>query len=111
MAADVPTGYSVYVREDQDLQTAGADTINDVADGSVTSGSEEYGGRSSDTSLSSTTFDTADTAFTTTFQQVASRTGATLKARDFLTLKAAIATDTINGAYSQTLTVVFVGNY
>ena len=111
VAADVPTGYSVYVREDQNFQTSGGDVLNDVDDGSVTAEFEEYGGRSSDLSLTSSTFDTADTGFTTTLQQVASRSNATLKARDFLTLKAAAAETTVNGAYSHTLTVVFVGNY
>lgn len=109
--ADVPTGYNVYVREDHDLKTSGSDAINDVDDGAVTMEMEEYGGRSSDPTLANSTFDTADTAFTTTFQKVASRSGATLKARDFLTLKAAAADTTVNGSYSHTLTLVFVGNY
>lgn len=109
--ADVPTGYSVYVTENRDLQTAGGDTIDDVTDGAVTAASEEYGGRSSDLSLTGSTFDTADTAFATSLQQVASRSSATLRARDFLTLKVAGASTTVNGAYSHTLTVVFVGNY
>ena len=109
--ADIPTGYSVYVLEDQDLQTAGADVLNDVSDGAVTATEEEYGGKSSDTSLTGSTFDTVDTAFTSSFQQVASRTRATLKARDFLTLKAAASSTTADGDYSHTLTVVFVGNY
>lgn len=109
--ADVPTGYSVYVREDQDLQTGGADVLDDVADGSVTATFEEYGARSSDSTLTGSTFDTVDTAFTTSFQQVASRTRATLKARDFLTLKAAASSATVDGNYSHNLTVVMVGNY
>lgn len=110
--ADVPTGYGVYVMEDHNLQTSGgANVLNDVDDGAVTAEMEEYGGRSSDTSLSASTFDTMDTAFTSSLQQVASRSNATLKARDFLTLKAAASENTVNGAYSHTLTVVFVGNY
>lgn len=111
VAADVPTGYSVYVREDHDLRTSGLDVLNDVDDGAVTEEFEEYGGRSSDSSLAASTFDTDDTSFTTALQQVASRSTASLKARDFLTLKAAAATTTMNGDYSHTLTVVFVGNY
>ncbi len=109
--ADVPIGYDVFIREDHDLKTSGSDVINDVDDGEVTMEIEEYGGRSSDLTLAGSTFDTADTAFTTTFQKVASRSVATLKARDFLTLKAAAASTTIDGAYSHTLTLVFVGNY
>lgn len=111
VAADVPTGYSVFVRENQNFQTTGGDIINDVDDGAVTAENEEYGGRSSDTTLTNSTFDTADTAFTSTLQQVASRAGATLEARDFLELKVAASESTVNGSYSHTLTVVFVGNY
>jgi hypothetical protein len=101
----------VYVFENQNFQTSSGSILNDVDDGSVTMEFEEYGGRSSDLSLSASTFDTADTAFTSSLQQVASRSSGTLKARDFLTLKAAASADTLNGAYSHTLTVVFVGNY
>lgn len=108
--SDVPSGYSVYLRENQDL-TTGAETIDDVADGAVTLGSEEYGARSGDATLSDSTFDTADTAITTSLQQVGSQSVATLKARNFVTLKAAASTSTVNGAYTQTLTFVYVGNY
>ncbi len=111
VAADVPTGYNVYVMENQDFQTTEGVVLDDVTDGAVTATVEEYGARSSDSSLASSTFDTADTSITTSLQQVASRSGATLKARDFLTLKAAAAANSINGDYSHTITVVFVGSY
>ncbi len=109
--ADVPTGYSVYVRESQDLQTPGGVVLNDVEDGAVTVGHEEYGATSSDQTLTDSTFDTEDTAFSIAFTKVASRSEATLLARDFLTLKVAAAETTINGLYYHTLTVVYVGNY
>ncbi|MFZ2681732.1 MAG: hypothetical protein WAZ14_01405 [Patescibacteria group bacterium] len=109
--ASVPEGYSVYVFEDHDLWVSSGTAINDVEDGAVTTSNEEYGGRSSDTTLSGSTFDTADTSFTTSLQQVASRNVSTLKSRDFLTLKVAAAETTVDGAYSHTLTVVFVGDY
>ena len=109
--ADVPSGYSVYVFEDHDLRVNVTDVINDVSDGSVTASVEEYGGRSSDPTLFGSTFDTVDTAFTTSLQQVGSRNFAVLKSRNFLTLKAAAATTSVDGAYSHTLTVVFVGDY
>jgi hypothetical protein len=109
-AADVPDGYSVFLFEDQDL-TTGSATIPDVADGTVTTGVNEYGARSSDTSVATSTFDTQDTAITGSPQEVASRTDNSLKARDFLTLKVGIDSSQANGTYSQTLTFVFVGNY
>ncbi len=109
--ADIDDGYSVYVYEDQDLQNSAATaSILDVSDGSVTAGSSEYGGISSDATLIST-FDTVDTAFTTSLQQVASRSNNAIKARDFLTLKIAVSTDQDVASYSSTLTLVYVGNY
>lgn len=108
--ADVSSGYSVYVLEDGDL-TTGSDTITDVADGTVTAGSTEYGARSSDASLAASTFDTQDTAFTTSLQQVASRGDNSMESRDFLTVKAAVSSSQAGGSYSQNLTLVFVGNY
>lgn len=109
--SDVPSGYAIYLRENQDLQTTNGDRIQDVEDGAVTIGGNEYGARSGDSTLGDSTFDTADTAITTSLQQVATQSNATLKARNFVTLKAAAGTGTPNGSYSQTLTFVYVGNY
>lgn len=108
--AEVFGGYSVYVYEDHDL-TTGVDTIADVADGDVTAGVSEYGARSSDTSVSLSTFDTADTAFTTTPQQVSSRTDESFSSRDFLTLKTSIDAAQPPGSYAHNITLIFVGNY
>lgn len=111
VTADVANGYDVYLYEDHDLQTASAQSITDVVDGAVTIGVTEYGARSSDTSLSSTTFDTQDTAITSTPQIVASRASALFAARDFVTLKVAMAEGQPDGSYGQTLNVLFAGNY
>lgn len=109
--ADIQTGYSVYLMEDGNLRTVGLDEIPDVSDGEVSVGMSEYGGRSSDVSLASSTFDTQDTAITTSPQLVASRSAVTFSARDYVTLKLAIGTSQQGGAYSQNLYVLFAGNY
>lgn len=111
--ADVQQGYSVYLMADHDLESTVSSSVvlTSVADGAVTAGSTEYGARSSDTSLALSTFDTQDTAITTSLQQVASRTDATLNARDFLTLKASVASGATSASYTQELTVLFVGDY
>ncbi len=109
-AADVSSGYSVYMFENQDL-SGSAGTIPDVSDGTVTANANEYGARSSDVSLAGSTFDTQDAPITGVLQEVASRTDNSLKARDFLTLKVGVNDTQPNGSYSQTLTFVFVGNY
>ena len=107
---DVDDGFDVYIVEDQDM-TTGSVTITDVSDGSVTAGSTEYGARSSDSSITSSTFDTQDTAITTTPAVVATHTATAFVKRDFLTLKAAISSSQGSGSYSQTLTVLYVGDY
>lgn len=109
--ADVSNGYSVYVFEDGDLRTSGSETFADVADGTVSTGSSEYGARSSDTSLSSSTFDTQDTAITSDLQLVASRSSLSFTARDYVTLKLGMDASQSSGSYSQNLTFVFSGNY
>ncbi len=111
--ADVDDGYDVYVFEDADLALTSdaTKTLSDVLDGMVNAGDEEYGGRSSDTSLASSTFDTEDTRFTTSFQQIADREPGNLGQRDFMTVKAAMQSSTDGGDYSHTLTLIYVGDY
>lgn len=108
--ADVDDGFSVYIAEDQNL-TDGTGTIADVSDGSVSAGTSEYGARSSDASIASSTFDTQDTAITSTPTVIATQTGTSFSERGFLTLKVAISGSQSVGSYSQTLTVLYVGDY
>lgn len=110
VSADVDGGYVAQVMSDGDLR-GGSSTINPVADGSVTAGSEEYGGRSSDISLAGSTFDGSDTAFTTSFQDIADSSSPVLDERNFLTLKASISSSTDNGSYTQALTLIISGNF
>jgi len=107
---DVDDGFSVYLFEDGDLSD-GSDTIADVLDGTVTAGSSEYGARSSDTTISSSTFDTQDTAITSTPVAVGTDAATSIQVRQFLTLKVAIDDSQTSGTYSQTLTVLYVGDY
>ncbi|MBI4599275.1 hypothetical protein HY734_03725 [Candidatus Uhrbacteria bacterium] len=110
VSTDVDGGYVVQVFEDDDLRTAD-EAIADVTDGNVTAGAEEYGARSSDTTLTDSTFDTADTAFTANPQEVASESGTRFEDRHFVTLKAAISEETPDGAYGQTLSFIVSGNF
>lgn len=110
VSSDVDRGYVVQVRADGSLRADGS-AIDGVSDGTVTAGSEEYGGRSSDTSLSNSTFDSTDTAFTTTFQDIADASSAKLDDRNFLTLKGSVSSSTSNGAYAQVLTLIVSGNF
>ncbi|OGL62264.1 hypothetical protein A3C09_04665 [Candidatus Uhrbacteria bacterium RIFCSPHIGHO2_02_FULL_47_44] len=110
VTADLTNGYSVQIMADGNL-SSGANTINNVADGAVTAGVGEYGAISSDTSITTSTFDSQDTAITTSFQDVATETSAKYFKRNFLTLKAAPSTATISGNYSQSITLIASGNF
>lgn len=103
-------GYVVQIYEDGNLR-AGSNEIPDVLDGSVTAGSQEYGARSSDTTISTSTFDTADTGITTTFQDIASESTASFESRNFVTLKASISSATTSGSYSHTISIIASANF
>jgi hypothetical protein len=103
-------GYSVYIGEGGGL-TNGSYEIGDVSDGEVSIGGNEYGARSSDTSIAGSTFDTEDTAITGTYQKVADGGGATLAARAFLDMKVGVSSDATGGTYSHALTLVYVGDF
>jgi hypothetical protein len=103
-------GYSIQVMEDGNFRL-GVETISDVADGAVTTGSEEYGARSSDTSIDGNTFDTADTAITSSLRDVVTSSSAVQNERSFLTFKASITSSTESGNYGQVLTFIASGNF
>ena len=109
-SADVSQGFGVYAFIDGALR-AGSDTLAAVTDGAVTAGDSEYGARSSDATLATSTFDTQDTAFSTTPALVGSTSASSFSNSGFLTLKAAISSSQAGGSYVQTLTTVFVGDY
>lgn len=111
VTADITNGYIVGVVEDGNLRSSAGHDVDDVSDGSVTSANEEYGARSSDTSVAQSTFDTQDTAMTTVFQDIATESDTSFASRNFLTLKVATNPNTVSGTYSQTLSFVLSGNY
>lgn len=110
ITADIASGYSIQVFEDGDLRD-GAANIDPVADGEVTAGNEEYGGRSSDITLNDSTFDTEDTAFAENFQEIADEDEEKFSDRNFMTLKASMADDSDDGDYTQILTFIASGNF
>ena len=108
--ADVSQGFGVYAFVDGALRV-GSDTLAAVVDGAVTAGDSEYGARSSDATLATSTFDTQDTAFSTTPALVGSTSASSFSNSGFLTLKASISSSQTGGSYAQTLTTIFVGDY
>jgi len=110
-------GYTARVVEDGDLRR-GTDTINDVADGAVTAGSEEYGLATSesgqqitqDTDCPNAAYNA--TGVTTSPQSVASHPGPTYTAETTtICYAASIAGSTAAGNYQQILTYIATGSF
>ncbi len=110
VSANLAHGYVVQMMSHGGL-TNGTHSISDVVGGTVVAGTEGYGARSSDLTLSNSSFDTEDSAITTSFQDVATESSAKLNDRRFVTLKAAISPTTPNGTYTQTITFIASGNF
>ncbi len=110
VTVDNENGYVVQVVEDGEFRS-GSDDIDDVADGTVTNGSEEYGARSSDTTIAGSTFDTADTGITSSFQNIATESTFAFNSRNFLTLKTSISSSSNAGSYAHSVSVIASGNF
>jgi hypothetical protein len=110
VTVDNTSGYVIQVFEDGDLRSSSY-TIDDVADGAVSVGSEEYGARSSDTSIATSTFDTADTSITSSYQDVATESVVSFDSRNFVTFKVGTTVATTVGAYAHTVTFIASGTF
>ncbi len=102
-----PTGYTTTIQEDGNLRS-GANDINDVADSTVTAGSEEYGAR---TSGIAGQMNSADTAITGVAQNVAASSTPVHNEITTLTYKAGISATTAYGNYSHQVTFTTTVNY
>jgi hypothetical protein len=102
-------GYTVYVYSDGELRSGSA-SINDVGDGAVTIGVEEYGGRVSGTS--STPFaSSADFALTTSTVAIQESSGPAVFERVGLIYKASIDGSTPAGSYGQLVYYIATANF
>lgn len=99
ISTDSYTGYTLYISDDGNLRN-GVDDINDVADGSVTAGSEEYGfvTSGSDGSIAS------DTAITTSLSEIASANGTVTNRQVGVVFHAAVSGSTVETTYSHNVT-------
>ena len=99
ISTDSETGYSLAIREDGNLRD-GADDIDDVADGTVTAGSEEYG---IGTGGSDGLYNAADTSITGVSKPIAVSSGRVTNRQTTVTFKASIDGVTDSGSYSHTV--------
>ena len=101
-------GYVTTIYEDGNLRTVGGADIDDVADGAVSAGSEEYGIR---TSGAQGQMNGADTAITSTAEAVASSSSWINGSAVVITFKAAISSTTEVGSYAHSVTLISTGRF
>ncbi len=101
-------GYITTIFETENLKTGAGADIDDVADGTVTAGSEEYGVR---TSGADGQMNGADTGITTSPQTVASNASWINGSAVTITFKAAISSLTSAGAYAHNVTLISTGRF
>ena len=106
VTTNAPSGYSVRLTEDGNLRS-GSNTIDDVSDGAVSVGVEEYGIGTSGTSGQ---FNSSDTAISGTLV-LASRSSVASAEATTVTFKASMNSATINGSYSHTITFTTIANF
>lgn len=107
VSTNAPTGYTATILEGGNLISGGND-INDVADGAITAGSEEYGIR---TSGAAGQMNNADTAITAAAQTIAASSTAAVAEQTTITYKVSVSNTTAYGTYSQTTTITTTVNY
>lgn len=105
-STNAPYGYATTIYEDGDLRV-GASTIDDVGDGSVTAGTEEYGVAVSGTDAAFGT----DQAITSSGVVVASRSNWVNGSVTTVTHKAAISASSVAGSYAHTVTYMSTGTF
>lgn len=103
------SGYATTLTADGALRTASAAVINNVSDGSVTAGSEEYGVAlaGSDRAFA----DERGIPTTPSTLTVASNSGAVTNSSVTVTNKAAISSTTAVGSYSQSVAVISTASF
>jgi hypothetical protein len=104
VSTDSETGYTASISSDGNLRT-GLNDIDNVSDGSVTAGSEEYGIQTTGTdALLSTDVGISGSV------NIASAVGKVTDHATTITFKASTSPATVNGSYSQTVTVSVIAN-
>jgi len=103
---NAPDGYVVTVLEDNDL-ISGSNTIDDVSDGTVTAGDEEYGIET----IGTTAQGSGDWAITTSGQYVQESTSEASHERIGVIYKASKSVTTAEGSYSHTVKFYVTANF
>ncbi len=107
VTTDSSSGYTVKMSENTNF-IAGSETIDDVSDGAVTAGVEEYGIRTSGVDGQ---FNSVDTSITSNLKTVALKTTVASAVQTTVSFKAAISQSTVAGSYTHTVTFSTVANF
>ncbi len=107
---NVSTGYSVYVQANQELQNASAQVMAEVTDGTVSTGSEEYGAEVTGATAFGAGTDLGVTTTQRVIQTSASASGTTSD-KVAMIFKLAITGSTNAGDYTQTVYYTLTANY
>ena len=101
------SGYTASISEDGELRSSGGASINEVTDGAVTVGSEEYGIETTGDEAQGTN----DFVITSGNTAVASSSGFATESRTAVIYKASIDLSTPSGSYSQIVTYLVTANF
>ncbi len=107
---NISTGYSVYMQANQELQNASAQVMAEVTDGTVSSGSEEYGAEVT----GATAFGAGTDLGVTTTQRIIQTSGTasgTTSDKVAMIFKLSIIEATNPGVYTQTVYYTLTANY
>ena len=107
---NIPTGYSVYVEANQQLNNGLGHNMNEVTDGTVSTGSEEYGAEVTGATAVNAGTDLGVTTTQRIIQSSASASGA-ISDKVGMIYKLAIDGTTNAGTYTQTVYYSLTANY
>lgn len=106
VTSTVVTGYSIQMTEDGNLRSGGND-VDDVSDGAVSAGSEEYGISTSGTDGQ---YNATDTAITDAYKTISTRSSTADGVQTTVTYKASVSAGTEEGTYSHSVTFYVTAN-
>lgn len=107
---NVASGYSVYLDANQNLQNASAQAMAPVTDGTVSSGSEEYGAEVTGATAFGAGSDLSVSTTQRVIQTSAASTG-TISDKVAMIFKLSVSPTTNEGSYSQTVYYTLTANY
>ena len=110
VSTNISTGYSVYIQANQNLQNASAQEITGVTDGTVSTGSEEYGAEVTGTTAYNAGTDIGVTTTQRVIQTSAAASG-TNSDKVGMIYKLSITGSTNAGTYTQTVYYTLTANY